>query len=307
MGSENAYISQYLTNFAVDGPLTQRFISDMIAPPVPVKKKDFQYKTYTRQYMKSVESAWPKGSTPNFIEEDASWTAGVCIRHALDEKYDDEDVRYFEGPGSLEENLAVKTKEAVLLQKEIALSTYMSTAGNFTNTATPSNLWDTASADFLGDLATAQSAVQLGSGGRPGNTLVIPRQVFLKIQVMDQVLSWKQRNGIEAINEQALSAMTGIPQIVIGEAVYDSAAKDASDTNTSAWVWGKDAWLLYVSPRPTNESLHWGTHFVQQGSDGIVKKIYDDDSETRKVRYQKNYVFTRINNTSGYLFDAVIS
>lgn len=307
MPSENAQIVQYLTRFAIDGPLDQKFVSELIAPVVEVKKKKFSYKTWTRQFMKAVDSAWAKGTVPNYIEEDAAWSEDSCIRYALDELMDQEDRDNHEGSMSLEENLAMKVKQAVLLQQEIDLAAYMATSGNFSNTGAPSYLWDTASADFLGDIATGQENVQLGSYGAPANMLILPKQVFLEITVMDQVLSWKQKNGIEAVNEAALSKMTGIPRIVIADAVYDSAAKDTSDTVTGAWVWGKDAWLLYVKEKPDNQTMHWASHFAQKKMNGVIKKIYNDDNEVTKIRYQKNFKFIRINNKSAHHYDGVIS
>jgi len=305
--NENAYIDRYLTTFAADTPPLTGLIAAEVAPPVLVPGKKFKYKEYSGITRKAIDDIWPKGSRAQKLEENATWQSDSTVRHGLEMDFDDEDKNEFAGPGTIQENLAVKTRDAVLLQREIAFKNFMETAGNFDNTGTPSTTWDDNTADIVSDIQDAASDVRKATWGAGPNLLVVSRQTFDKMIVSDQLLDWKKRNAVEAVTAADLAKMTKIPRVVIADAVYDSASADESETVTKTYLYGKHAWLVYVNPRPSNYEQSFAYHFVNKKQNGLIKKWYEQGTETTVIRYCLDYVLKQVNSGAAYFFNGAVS
>ncbi len=72
-----------------------------------------------------------------------------------------------------------------------------------------------------------------------------------------------------------------------------------------SYIWGKHAWLVYITPKPRLRSITLGFTFKWELRK--VKKWDDVDAEARFIRVNENYVQKFVAATAGYLIKNAIA
>lgn len=138
------------------------------------------------------------------------------------------------------------------------------------DSATPSTnqfgRWDRADSLPVETIRAQQDIMQGRSGFRP-NKLVLGRQVFSKLldhpDLIDRVKYGQVPGAPAQMSKQALAALFEVDEILVMEAVYNSAAEGA--TKSLGFIGGKSALLLYVDPAPGLQSVTAGVTFSWSG------------------------------------------
>lgn len=131
------------------------------------------------------------------------------------------------------------------LRLEIAQATLATTLANHATTNRTTLSGTAQWSDFgtisnpLNDIETGKEAIRAGTGRRP-NVGVMGPAVWAKLKYHPIVKDYTKYTGREVATLEILSALTGIPNWYIGDAV---SSNDAGTTLSD--VWGKDVVLAY--------------------------------------------------------------
>jgi len=126
--------------------------------------------------------------------------------------------------------------------------------------------WDRDDSDPIRVIRAQADAMQARSGLRP-NKLVLGRLVYSKLldhpDLIDRVKYGQVPGNPAQMSRQALAALFEVNEILVMEAIYNSAAEGATAVN--GFIGGKSALLLYVDPAPGLQSATAGVTFSWNG------------------------------------------
>ncbi|MFH0792618.1 MAG: hypothetical protein V2A74_01155, partial [bacterium] len=183
--------------------------------------------------------------------------------------------------------------DKVELNREVALSAVLSaTAGLPGETLSGTSQWsDYTNSDPVAAVeaqkVTVQSAVQ-----QVPNTLVLPYQVYQKVRNHPKVIEKVQNVRLGVVTPDVLAQIFDVEQLLVPRALKNVA--NAGQLANLAYVWGKNAYLCYVAPRPGLKRVSLIYSFVWNGAQGTVDgRLVETWRENRRkadmVRVQKYY------------------
>ncbi len=240
------------------------YIAEQILPVLVVKERSGKYAKYGKENLRvySGQILRAPGTRAASVDYSVSQGSYVCTEKALEKGVPDEFVNNTDDPYEPKRDATAVLMDNIWTNQELALSTYMSSTANLTQNTTLSGTgqWsDYANSDPINDIETAIETVRLATGQRP-NVFAMGRQVFLKLKyhpdIRDQV---KYTNGGQPSDAEMgnfLKAFFNLEEVIVGEAVYNSSVDGQADSLSD--VWGKNAWLIYRTPRPSLMNATFG-------------------------------------------------
>jgi len=159
------------------------------------------------------------------------------------------------------------------------------------------------------DIDTYKDTVLQNTGVEP-NTLVIGKQVFSKLRRNPILLDMFKYTGKGILNEAQVAEALDIERLIIGKAVQRTSIEGAT-TAVQAFVWGKNALLLYVAPAPAIDEPSAGYTFVWDldGSGfttAIIPTVQEErDRDFLKGKHAFDYKIT--GSDLGVFFEDVIT
>jgi hypothetical protein len=199
--------------------------------------------------------------------------------------------------------------DKIHLKIEKTVANLLFTSANWSNSITLSGTsqWsDFSNSDPIGDLRTAIEAVQKTAGVRP-NTVVMGQEVWNKLADHPDLLDRVKYSQKGIVGPDLLASLIEIDRVLIGEAVYDTAAEGA--TSSMSFIWGKHCWVGYVPPAPGIRVPGAGYTFWWKayGAGGIkVASWRDEEKECNKYRAEAGFDVKVVGADFGYLIvDAV--
>lgn len=158
------------------------------------------------------------------------------------------------------------------------------------------------------DIDTYRDTVLQNTGVLP-NTLVIGKQVLSKLRRHPLLLDMFKYTGKGILTEAQVAEALDVERLLVGSAVQRTSNEGA--TAVQAFVWGKNALLLYVPPAPALEEPAAGYTFVWdlEGSGfttAIIPTVQEDrDRDFLKGKHAFDYKVT--GSDLGVYFASVIS
>jgi len=123
---------------------------------------------------------------------------------------------------------------------------------SYTTLSGTSQWSDYVNSDPLGDLRTGINTMRAAAVQKP-NVLVLSYSTYIKLIDHPDIREQLKYTNDGQLGEEAFVAFLKkhfkLEEVFIGDAVYNSA--DEGQTDSLADVWGKHAWLIYRTPRPT--------------------------------------------------------
>ena len=252
------------------------FISDKIAPVVPVNKQSDKYFILdaTEEGKRDTDTNRAPGAEAN--EEDYNVTNDTYTSddHALrgivpDEERDNADVAI---QPDIDKTEFLTRK--ILLRKEIALQAAM-VAGITTNSNAAGNNWgDYTNGDPISNVQTAKLEV-LSGVGYPANKMAIDWATWNKLRdhpdIIDRVKAG-QTSGAAIATTADVAKVLDLDEILVSTAFKNSALRDATASKTA--LWSTDAWVFYRPPRVTLRSMTTFATFQWKAfSNGLGVKV----------------------------------
>jgi len=280
------------------------YIADQVMPVVPVKKESDLYYTYTRNWRLPV-ALRAAGAEAAEVEWNVGSDTYSCIEYALKDLLPDRVRNNADKPLSMDADTTENLTDLIQLGREKRVADVVFTSGNHGSTSALSgtNQWDDyAGSDPIGDVRTAMNTVHAASGKLP-NTMVMGREVFIKLLDHPDVLERIKYTQKGKITSQILASLFEVDKILVGNALYDSSTVDASES--LGYIWGKSVALIYAQQSPGLKKVSYGYQFQSRGF--RTKKWREegrdgDFFESGEIRDEKI-----VATSCGYLYTTVVS
>jgi len=235
----------------------ENYICEKILPTLKVKEKSGKYAQYGKENLRTYTDQIFRAPGTRAMSMDYSVSQGdyLCRERSLEKLVPDEMVNNTDDPYDPKRDAVEFLMDAIWINQERALATTMSDNSVMTSYTTLSGTsqWsDYVNSDPLGDIRTGINAMRTAAVQKP-NVMVLSYATYIKLidhpDVREQV---KYTNGGQ-LGEDAFTSFLKkhfrLEDVYIADAVYNSA--DEGQTDSLADVWGKHAWLIYRTPRPT--------------------------------------------------------
>lgn len=283
----------------------EMYVADMLLPGFKVAKEAGKYYQYDKAKFRRNTTKRAAGAKANEVEYGLSTASFTTEDHALKEKTPWEIIRQADSALNPEMDAAENVTEQLLIDKEVGLATSMADTAILTANTTLSGTsqWsDFTNSDPIGDIRAGVVVVQKAIGRKP-NTLVLGKEVYDKLIDHPDIVERVKYSLGAAVTPELLARIFDVGRVLIAEAIYNTATEGASDS--MSYIWGKHAWLIYITPAPRLRSITLGFTFKYE--DRKVKKWDDEDAEARFVRVNENYVQKFVAVEAAYLIKNAVA
>jgi hypothetical protein len=280
----------------------ESYVAEQVLPIVMVAGTTGKYFVYDTAKFRKEHSLRGMGASAREVDYGLSQsTAFVIKEHALKELVPDELVEQSPTPLTPELDATENVTEKLLVEKEYDLAVYMSAVANLTNyvelSTTATDQWsDYAHSDPCDDIRVGKAAMHAKIFIEP-NVLLLSKQVYDKLIDHPDIVDRIKYSALGVATTDLLARIFDVPRVIIGAAGYESAGE--GETSSLSYIWGKHAWLLYITPRPAVKSLSFGYHF--QNKTREVDKWYDNDRKGTFVRVTDSYTREIVSVNCAYL------
>jgi len=226
-----------------------RFIGDEILPTFGVAKEAATMSVTKRRNLTIPETKRANGATANRIELYMDDMSYQCVDHGLEGTVTDRDREKYANDfdPEVEKTQAIKIKMRLAREKRIkdlVFNTSMWTGGDLyiDNSAAP---WDVAASGIIKQVQTGREKVRLNCG-IPADSMIISESTLINMMNNTQVLG-KFPGALvltEAMLRAQMAAIFGIRNLIVGQAVYNTA--DEGQDFSGGEIWPDDYALLAV-------------------------------------------------------------
>ncbi len=283
------------------------YIAEVIVPTVLSKTKTGKYFKYGKEKFRRTDTRRGMGANTKEVSYAISQsTAFIIEEHSLKELVPDELKNQALKPLTPEIDATENVTERLLIEKEFDLATYMQNTANLTNNITLSGTsqWDDfANSDPIGDIRTGKQTIHSKIFKDP-NILVLGKEVFDKLVDHPDILDRIKYTKLGVATEELLARLFGVDRVIIASAGYNSAIEGQSDSMT--YIWGKNAWLLYVTPRPGIKTVSFA-YFFQMLVPRRADKWYNNDRKGTYVRITDEYIRETVSVDCAYLIKDTVA
>jgi len=271
-----------------------KYVSDQLAPVLPVKKQSDTYYIIDvlREDLRQSDVARAPGTPAKDVDYAITTDTYTCKDHALGGVVSDEERENADVALQPEIDKTEFITGKILLDKEIRLQAAL--VASVANTAAAAAVWsDYTTGDPVANVRTAKQSIMDDVLEAP-NVMVIDWKTWTALRDHPDIverIKYNQTPGTPAVaTTSAVAQVFDLEQILVSKCFKNTALHGAAAT-TSA-VWGTDAWLAYVAPRPGLRVLTAAMTFewsVAGGRGTIVEKWRDDKVKGDRIRIQRYY------------------
>lgn len=282
------------------------FIADQVFPVLKVAKQTGKFFVYDKSNLRVDKTLRAAGSGANEVEHNQTTASFITEDHALKEFVPDEIQDQAEQALDPLIDATESVTEKLMLDRELALATILANTANVTSNTTLSGTsqWsDYSNSSPIADIRTARTSVHQNTFRKP-NTLVLGKQVFDMLVEHPEIIERVKYSQMGVITADILARVFQVEKVLVGEAGYNSAVE--GQTDAMSYVWGKNAWVMYISPAVRLKTITFGLTFTYATRQ--VKRWYEEDREGTYVRVGKdNYQHKIVAVGAGYLIKNAIA
>lgn len=310
--SQPTYIDQYLTNVSNAWlNADSDFIAEKLFPVVSVPKKTFKVAGYTKESLRipssSVRTGEAKARRVNLGRTEDDF--GPLHEHSLSDFVTQDDIDMTDDPydalGDAVENIMQKL--ALIDEKDLA-TTLASTAVITQNvTLAGTDQWsDYDNSTPFDDIKTAAITMK-GTALKVPNTFACSWEVWIQLvdhpDFLDRI-KWSQTGVMTEADFLKLLAPYGITQIFIGKVSENVAVEGDSDSLSA--VWGKHAWLAYVTATPGRKQVNGGYKFQLMNGRETTREAFNNP-KGEEVLVRDYYDYELLNPELFYLIKNAVA
>lgn len=304
-------IDLMLTNISIQFK-NPGYIAEDVMPIIPVKLETSKYFTYDKTRFDAPPAL--RAERTQYARVDWSVTTNTysCQEYGLELLIDDRERQNAIEPLSLDVDTTEIITDMVLNDREQRVKNVVMTAANYTHSNTTdytaaSNAWDQfATSDPIKDVAvTGRETIRSNTGVYP-NTLVLGAKAFSTLKqhpiIIDR-LKYNPPGGTARGSLGALADLFEVDRVLVGLPLTRSSNEGQTDTLSD--IWGKNALLAWINPRPAIKQPTLSYMF--QSRPRQVYKYRDDFRASDVVRCSEVTAEQMIADQCGYLWTNVIS
>ena len=258
---ENVHKDQILTNISIMYR-NAAYVGTELMPIVPVKKKSDIYYVYDS---KADRFRIPKTlRAPKTESRTVDWkvtTDGyVCDEHALNDLIDDIERDNADSPLNLEVDTVEFITDILQLGLEMRIKDILEVS---LSANAPSIKWDiyTDGSDPIVDIETGKDAIHAVIFREP-NILLLGKAVYDKLKHHPKILDRIKYVQKGVVTPELMASVFEVEKVIVGKAGYNT-AKEGKPESLS-YLWGKNAILAYVEPKPGIKKFSLGYTFQSQ-------------------------------------------
>lgn len=306
----DAKVDKLLTQFS-QMYRNENYIAEMILPPLTVKEKTGKYAKYGTENLRAYADNLYRAPGTRAVSVDYSVSQGEysCREKSAEKLVPDEFVNNTDRPYDPKRDAVAIIMDNMMVNQELALSTYMANTSNITQNTTlaGTSQWsDYDNSDPIDDIETGIQAIRAATSQRP-NIAWMSHSVMTKLKYHPDIREQAKYTGNARLGDDAflqlLKEFFGLSEIYVGDAVYNSA--DPGQTASITDVWGKHFWLAYKNPQPTLMKATLGYTFIDVPS--RVETYREEEKVSDVVRVRKSYDQNVMDTSLVYLINSAIA
>jgi hypothetical protein len=293
-GGGNIHIDVALTNVSV-GYQNNALVGDRLFPSVPVVKQSNKYYIFGRETWSVHLDLRAPGTSANEIPGyQVSTDTYFANEHALQIPVTDEERQNADAPFDPDRDGAELVTEKVLLGREVAIKTLVTTAGNYpaggTVTKSGTAQWnDYVNSNPIGDLRDGIRWINSQIFRNP-NVAVIPYQVMSQLEDHPDFIERIKYSERGIMTAEIIAAVLGIETVIIPSSGQNTA--NPGQAVSLGYVWGKDVLLAYVPPRAGLRIPAFGYEYTWNypgGQNQVVDRWRENPRKSDLIRMQRRY------------------
>lgn len=250
--TSQVHINRPLTNISVAFMQdANEYVADKVFPRVPVDKKSDSYFIYDKEAFARAIAAPRSGATQSAGGGyDVSTATYNCLQKSFHKDVPQDVAANMDAPLSAERDATEFVSRALLLQREVDFANKFFAASAWTNSATLSGTtqWSHASSDPINAVKAAIRTVQKACLVKP-NTMVVGPEVFDYLAEHPDLVDRYKYTDAKTLTSEMIAKLFGIDRLLVGEGVQITSVE--GQTDTTGYIFGKHAMLVYAAPRPS--------------------------------------------------------
>ena len=279
------YVDPLLTNVSV-GYTNESYVAERFFPTVYVDKETGIYFVKDKENLRAPADArrgeFSRANRVSNVLSEASYT---LEEKSLESPISERVMRNYSDPFDPKKNATELVTEKLLIDNEKDLqTTILASAGVISDQG---NAWSTITTDIVGLSRTARNVIQKNTG-RKANTVLIGKpalDVILKNTAFLDSVKYTSIVNEEALRN-ALAAWLDVKNVLIGEAVENTAKEGQADVMD--YIWTDVCIFAYVEPGAALERPTAGYRLVQKDA-RYVDTWYEQEIKTDFVRANDFY------------------
>lgn len=308
------HIDTALTNVSV-AYKNGAFISDIIAPPVNVKKQSDKYFVYdaARERLRETDDKRAPGAEAHEVDFALSADNYFCDDHALVSVIPDEERSNADVAIEPDIERTEFLTDKIALNKEIALADAILESSaipgdTLSGTSQWSDYTNTATSDPVKAIEAKKADIQEAAQVAP-NTLVLPYEVYQKVRFHPKVVEKIQYVRMSVATPQILAELFDVERVLVPKSFKNTAKRGQSAA--LSYIWGKNAMLLYVPPRPALRTVSFAYSFIWTAEGSVsgylVESWRANNRKADMIRVQRYYDQKFIAPSACYLWKSAVA
>lgn len=286
------------------------YIAEQVFPSFPVQKQSGKHFVYDQGRFRLNKTLRAGGSPSNEVTLSlTSGTAYFADDHAEKMFVTDEDVENAITPTDPYTDATEFLMDQQMVAKEYELATLCGDTGTITQNTTLSGTsqWsDYNNSDPITNIETGKQTIHAAIHVNP-NLLVLGKQVWDKLKNHPAFMERVKYSALGVMTEQLLAEIVGVDKVIVGGAAYTNSAEGQTETTT--YIWGKNALLAYVNPRIAPKMMTLGMTYTWKTLQ--VERLRGSAEEDRKGTYVRvgdyYYDLKLVAAAAGYLIKNAVA
>ena len=314
-GADNVHIDVVLTNISVAWP-NSGFVGEALFPAVPVRKQSDKYYIFGREawQVEPFGDFRAPGTVANEIPGLAvSTDTYFAQEHSLQIPVTDEERDNADSPLAPDRDGTELVTSKILLAREVAMHTMVTTAANYASSNTQTNSGSTLWTDYvnstpIADFRTAVRTIHKQLFLEP-NVAIVPYQCMSVLEDHPDFIERIKYSERGIITPEIVASVVGIANVIVPGVGYNATANPGQAASLS-YLWGEDVLLAYVAQRPGLKMPSFAYEFVWGYGAGMPQVVERWREQPRKSdiirvsrRYELKFVALDVNDKplAGYL------
>lgn len=328
----DVHVNAPLTNISLAYIQAQaNFVSDRFFPNIPVSKQSDRYYTYSRADFNRDEMQERAPGTESAgggydLDNTPTYYAPV---YAFHKDVADQIRANSDSVLNSDRDATIYVTQKALIKRERLFASRAMSSGVWTNSKIGVNsgvnageflIWNDPNSDPISDIRNAKREILESTGFEP-NKFVMGQIVMDALvdhpDIVDRVKYGQTPGAPAMVNASTLAQLFGLDEVMVSKAVYNSAAKGA--TEASNFIVGRNALLAYVTPTPgimtptAGYTFSWSGWMGATGIGHRIKRFRMEELEADRIEAQMAFDQKIVGADLGFFFenaadfDAVVS
>ena len=302
------HLDAVLTNIS-RAVTNSELVATKVWPVVPVKKDSDVYYRYDQSNLRPDLTEWAPKTKAKEINWSVTRDPYKVERHALQELVEDDEKQNQDSPIDVMADAAMIIAEKLMIRREKRLATTLQTLANYDADAQPAlalaDQWDnftSSDSDPNQDVANARTIIFKKTFRKP-NLMVLPREIYERVREHPKVIERIKYTQVGVLTPQLLSTLWDIDEVVIAGGGENTANEGQADV--LSYIWGKNVYIGYVTPRAGLKQPSWGYHLQSQAMQ--TERWRDDERKGDVVRTSYKDTPELVTKSAGYIIQTAIA